>query len=1072
MRNGIENIDQWRAFDAILRYAPGGVFVYSAEEDEEFSFVSDNMLSMLGYTLEEFRRKFDNRFSHMVYVEDREATLKTIWEQIAVGPFDTCFYRIEKADGSLLWVHDEGHIVTDERGKRWFYVVIVDTTRTMHTQDELEHRNQELQALIDSIPVRVIVFRRRGGHTGVEAINGYMSEYAKVRYASLRKMNLEELRALVHPDDRAAVINFFRQLYSGREKQVEITYRSLMDEEDSYLWFHCIGVMTPQSDGSQLIYCTYTDVTSQMQKEEEFNRILQGLLTANPNSLCTFHLNLTKNVCSDGHGASKYIRQLLDARTADGLLEKIASIITNRADAERFRRDFCRVRLLEQFSQGEGRLSTIYRRFTDGGTSHWVTTYFHMLRNPFTDDVEAIAYSVDSDRSHQEEEIIDHLTNTKFDLIAELDSRRGTVEFLHKRGSLDFVRLHEKVKYENWLEHVAQSLVPAAGRDEYLHNSSLGKVVEKLEQNVEYAFACQQILKGEERRYQVQYSWLEREEGRVLFVLTDVTTAYNLEQARIEELRTALASAEQASVAKTEFLSRMSHEIRTPMNAIIGLDAIALEENGLTATGKDYLRKIGVSAHFLLSLINDILDMSRIESGKMVLQNEAFKFGNFIDSINTIMDEQCRANNLDYECVLESCTEDYYVGDRTKLQQVLINILGNSVKFTPKGGKIRFLVEQTGRTRTKAKLRFVISDTGIGIDEAFLPHMFEAFSQENRGRTSEYGGTGLGLAISSNLVRLMNGQIAVHSTKGVGSEFTVEVELLLPEKAVRRQEKIGFGYALPRCTLIVSDDEIASQHVKQLLTAAGLKAECVASEDCAAERLAATRQSGGSYELLLLDAKTPNMGTLETARRLRKCAGAELAIIVMSAHDWAGMAEQAQAAGVDMFTQKPVLISSLSRAFEEASLKKRSCAPLAGHSEYDFSGKRVLLAEDNEINAEIAKRMLEMKHCTVDVAENGVAALDAFSGHPVGYYNAILMDVRMPLMDGLEATRTIRGMKRADAQTIPILAMTANAFQEDVDATLQSGMNAHMAKPIEPRMLYETLCCYLFGQTPRSRGAK
>lgn len=264
-------------------------------------------------------------------------------------------------------------------------------------------------------------------------------------------------------------------------------------------------------------------------------------------------------------------------------------------------------------------------------------------------------------------------------------------------------------------------------------------------------------------------------------------------------------------------------------------------------------------------------------------------------------------------------------------------------------------------------------------------------------------------------------------------------------------------------------DEAACQHARQLLTAAGLKAEWVASDDEAAGRIVDRRQSGASYDLILLDAKAPEMEVLAVARRLRQCAGPDVGLIIASARDWTGFAEQAQACGVDMFTKKPVLISSLSRAFEEASLKRRSAVPSGAHADFDFSGKRVLLAEDNAINAEIARHMLEMKHCSVDVAENGVAALAAFSGHPVGYYDAILMDVRMPLMDGLEATRTLRAMKRADAQTIPILAMTANAFQEDVDATLKSGMNVHMAKPIEPRTLYETLGCYLF---ERSEGPR
>jgi signal transduction histidine kinase/CheY-like chemotaxis protein len=549
--------------------------------------------------------------------------------------------------------------------------------------------------------------------------------------------------------------------------------------------------------------------------------------------------------------------------------------------------------------------------------------------------------------------------------------------------------------------------------------------------------------------------YLDENRDIIVYLLADVTEIFEQERQSRGRLETALTAAEQASVAKTEFLSRMSHEIRTPMNAIIGLDAIALQEKNLSTSMTDHLQKIGISARFLLALINDILDMSRIESGRLALKNELFGFEEMVGSINTILYEQCRDNGLEYECILKSYTEETYTGDVTKLQQVLINLLGNAVKFTPRGGKIHFMIEQLSRTKEKARLRFEIADTGIGIDEKFLPHIFEPFSQENRGRTSAYGGTGLGLAISKNIVGMMNGDITVHSIKNIGSEFTVEVELGLTRDSIRRRE---LGQNLrPLFTLIVDDEIIVCQHTQMILNEAGLKTEYVDSGSGAVQKVETQHRVHDDYDLVLLDWKMPDMDGIETAREIRKIVGPEITIIIMTAYDWADIEKKARAAGVDLFMKKPIFASSVTKAFENVFLRKQASAEPEERHDFDFIGKKILLAEDNVINAEIACNLLQMKGCEVELVVNGAEAVEAFAAAPIGRFDAILMDVRMPVMDGLEATRAIRAMRKADAKTIPILAMTANAFQEDAKQSMEAGMNAHLTKPIEPVTLYETL---------------
>ena len=404
--------------------------------------------------------------------------------------------------------------------------------------------------------------------------------------------------------------------------------------------------------------------------------------------------------------------------------------------------------------------------------------------------------------------------------------------------------------------------------------------------------------------------------------LTVIDTEMRETMARNQALVEALTSAEEANKAKTAFLSSMSHEIRTPMNAIIGLDSLALNNEDLPAETREYLEKISESAGHLMSLINDILDMSRIEAGRLVLHKEEFSMHELLEQINTMVMTQCEDKGLKYECKVIGEISDYYIGDDMKLKQVLINILSNAVKFTDPPGEVSLTVEQTAVYRDHSSIRFRIRDTGVGMDKTFIPRIFDPFTQEDSSRNSKYGSTGLGMAITKNIVELMNGTISIDSEKGSGTEFTVVVTLT--------NSKTG---------------------------------------------AASDRQSTAAV------------------------------------------------------TEGPA----------------------------DLKGRRILMAEDVLINAEIMKKIIETSEAEIDHAENGSIALDMFKNSEPGYYDAILMDIRMPAMDGLETTEAIRALDRPDAKTVPIIAMTANAFDEDVQRSLQVGMNAHLSKPVEPDKLYRTL---------------
>ena len=523
--------------------------------------------------------------------------------------------------------------------------------------------------------------------------------------------------------------------------------------------------------------------------------------------------------------------------------------------------------------------------------------------------------------------------------------------------------------------------------------------------------------------------------------------------AKNHALAEALTAAEEASKAKTAFLSNMSHEIRTPMNAIIGLNNIAMNEPTASDKVKEYLARIGTSANHLLSIINDILDMSRIESGRMTIKSEEFSFAKVLEQVNSIISGQCRDKGLTYDCRMSSDVHDYYIGDDMKLRQVMINILGNAVKFTPEGGSVSMSIEPVAQFDGKTTLRFVFSDTGIGMSKEYLPKLFDTFSQEDSSSTNMYGSTGLGMPITKSIVELMNGNIDVKSEKGKGTTFTVTVTLLDSDRTTGVEDD-GMVHPDDMCVLVIDDDPVACEHAQIVLGQVGIRCEKALSGTEGIEMVKLRHARRDPYNLILVDWRMPEVDGVETTRQIREIAGHETPIIILTSYSWEDIAEEAVDAGVDSFVAKPLFAGTVLDEFREAFKKKNTRLE---RETVDLKGRRILLAEDMEVNAEIMMMVLSMREIEVEHAENGRIATEMFAGHECGYYDAILMDMRMPEMDGLEATGVIRAMDREDAKTIPIIALTANAFDEDVQRSMQAGLNAHLSKPVEPEALFRTL---------------
>ncbi len=532
----------------------------------------------------------------------------------------------------------------------------------------------------------------------------------------------------------------------------------------------------------------------------------------------------------------------------------------------------------------------------------------------------------------------------------------------------------------------------------------------------------------------------------VLFVLLNVFAKYyRMTRRQIHELDEARKEAVLATQAKSEFLSNMSHDIRTPMNAIVGMTAIAVDNLDNKEQVRHCLKKITLSSRHLLGLINDVLDMSKIESGKLTLSMDLVSLREVIDSIVGIVQPQVRAKKQSFDVFIDDISTENVCCDSVRLNQVLLNFLSNAIKFTPEGGKIELSLyeEPSERGEEYIRVHILVKDTGIGMSKEFLDKIYESYAREDSKRVRKTEGAGLGMAITKYIVDAMGGTIQVESEQGKGTEFHVILDL---EKAEVREEEM----ILPEWNmLVVDDDEQLCESAVASLKSIGVKAEWTLDGESAVKMALNRHQKGDSYQIILLDWKLPDMDGIETARRLREELGNDIPILLISAYDWSGIQEAATAAGINGFISKPLFKSTLFYELQKyADGIEENERPEEKNTELDLSGMRVLMAEDNDLNWEIANALLSQLGLTLDWAENGQICVDMFSKSEVGYYDAVLMDIRMPVMTGYEATKAIRGMDRPDAK-LPIIAMTADAFAEDVRKCLNCGMDAHVAKPID-----------------------
>lgn len=541
----------------------------------------------------------------------------------------------------------------------------------------------------------------------------------------------------------------------------------------------------------------------------------------------------------------------------------------------------------------------------------------------------------------------------------------------------------------------------------------------------------------------------------VMVVSKEITEQVQKQRRQTQALQDALMQAQHANKAKTTFLSNMSHDIRTPMNAIIGFATIAFSHIDKKEQVKDCLQKVLSSSNHLLSLINDILDMSRIESGKVQIKEQECNISELMHNLVNIIQPQVKAKQLELFIDTFEVTNEDVIADALKLNQVFINLLSNAVKYTPAGGTITFrIMQKTTFRHGYGDYVFLVKDNGIGMSPEFVKHIFEPFERETTTTKTGIEGTGLGMAITKNIVEMMNGEITVESEPGKGSLFKVELTLKLQDNeknAAQIKELEGLR------TLVVDDDFNTCNSVSKMLQQIGMRSEWTTSGREAAYRAKIAYEEGDAYHTYIIDWQMPEMSGIETARRIRKAVGEDAPIIILTAYDWTDIEEEALEAGVTGFCAKPLFMSDLKAALLSANNLSENKEAAAAWTLADFGGKRILLVEDIELNREIADMILTEAGFIVESAPDGTDAVRMVDDSEEYYYDAILMDIQMPIMDGYEATRTIRNLSRKDVKRMPIIAMTANALEEDKEAAIKHGMDAHIAKPIDMDVLIEVL---------------
>jgi signal transduction histidine kinase/ActR/RegA family two-component response regulator len=918
--------------DAIMNNIPGGVSVFSDRHGTIRLEYTNPGFYVLHHGSKEYWDKQSSNPVDWLVPEDRilfEKELQAVNQERKKEGSVT--YRIVGEDGNLYWVNNQFRPAYKKDGIQYYYASFVD-------MDELKNSEQEIlkakQIYDDAASVAKLIIWNYDV-TKRQAImlkTGYTHVICKkFGIPDVIKNAPEVLSKFVAEEDRDAFLAAYHAIDDGAPK-AECEFRFKLPQQERPQYERITMRRINDKKGRLLtVYCCGQNVTAQKEREERFKHAYEQLY--NPNSYGSFHLNLTQDWCGNGNKGSSKIKNVLELQksgTVNGYFAAFAALIADADIKEKFFKIFDREILLKKFANGTDTVSIEYPVVYENGERHWREGFLSMIKNPATGDVEAVTYSFDIDARKRDEFIMDKLTHVSFDYVGIIHPYNHTFEFRSRRSWITYGEVGEILNYEACCDYVYTFFSNEDERKYLEEHVSIEEIMRNLRDKGKYAVTYLRTSDGSTTTSRMEYNWLEQPEGDILVVRTDITDAYEHEQQQITALRKAKLDAEEANQAKTEFISRISHDIRTPLNGIIGMIKFAKEDIENPKKAISELNKVEVSSRYLLSLLNDVLDISKAESGKIELHPEPYPYDEFIQGLEDIFRPACQKNGQNLVIKIgQKAHGKGVIVDRVRFDQVTMNLLSNAIKYTPAGGTITYTSTSKPLPDNMVECSFIIADTGIGMSKKFQETMFEPFTQENDNpkRKNFISGTGLGLSIVKRIVDIMGGTIVVESEVGKGTKITVT-------------------FILPQAT-----------------------------------------------------------------------------------------PEQLQA----------VLAQRMTTA--QASRK-----PLTG---------KVLLAEDNEINTEIALRILHSFNLQVVNVKNGLEAVEKFKASAPSEYQVILMDIQMPAMNGYDAASTIRALPRPDASKIPIIAMTADVFADAVRKCADSGMNGHVAKPISADALYNTLTQYI-----------
>ncbi len=706
-----------------------------------------------------------------------------------------------------------------------------------------------------------------------------------------------------------------------------------------------------------------------------------------------------------------------------------------------------RIGTMRERLKTEIRYSVVVREFSEKGM-RWLR--FEVNRGVDNDHAAVSFMDISEEKETKiklEQMDIVKALSRDFTEITQVDLEKNTSVAFKSRGEMVDDDRRKVYPYDQTWAWIIEKYVHPADREAFQKKVSAAAIESALKDTDAMVIPFRAMMDGEVHYYQVKFVIAGSNRRHLILGIRNADVEVREEEERRKVLQDALAAAEHANRAKTTFLNSMSHDIRTPMNAIIGFTALAATHIDNKKQVADYLGKISVSSEHLLSLINDVLDMSRIESGKVKLEEREMHLPDVIHDLRTIIQANVHAKQLELFIDTVDVVHEDIICDKLRLNQVLLNLVSNAVKFTKPGGMLSIrVIEKADAPNGYANYMFRVKDSGIGMSKEFKKHIFEAFAREETSTVSGIQGAGLGMAITKNIVDMMGGTITVESEIGKGSEFTVCLQFRISGNSPQYEQipKLAGLHAL-----VADDDFNTCASVTRMLGKIGMRAEWTTSGKEAILRAQLALENDDEFSVYIIDWIMPDMNGLETVRRIRAIIGDSTPIIILTAYDWTDLEEEAHEAGVTAFCSKPLFMSELREALLKPFGNKEAAETTEKLIDEALVGKRILLVEDNELNQEIAATILEEQGFLVDLAGDGTEAVEKMETADAGYYDIILMDIQMPHMDGYEATRRIRALEDRDKASIPIYAVTANAFEEDRQKALDAGLNGHIAKPID-----------------------